>query len=667
MLILLNKKPYNPELWMGAHGYHCRVIRHLILPILLLGLISTACAQRKPAYTTRKKSAIASFEEAQKALRYLNYTEAHAQLSEAIERDPQFVEAWLLRGSLYAEQRKPADAAQSWREALRINPRIRPSTWIDLAQMELKIGDYASALKSLSSFEAQEKGNFPPPLQEKINLFKSRAQFGIQNLEQPVPYEPFNLGKSVNTPYDEYHPSLTVDGRRLIFTSREPIGKNGQGQVVLREDIYLSVRNSEAWQPAKNLGSPVNAPTTNEGSSSISPDGHYLFFTACHTEEAQGSCDIFYAVRKGRGWDTPKPMQAANSGAWESHPVMSADGSTFYFTSNRKGGKGGMDIWMCKRNEDGTWTSPISLPFNTPGDEMTPFIHPDDQTLYFASDYLLGMGGHDMFVVRRNAEGNWETPKNLGYPINTHDDEHGLIVDPRGQLAYYATNRAGGLGGLDIFGFPLYSSARPGEVYYLEGRVRDAQSKKPLEAHFTLKDVELGNAVIQSYSDPDDGSFLVPLPAGRNFALSVQKNGYLFYSDRFFFKGSAAGPQRIEVLLQPITEGATVVLQNIFFETGKFELEPNSRAELGTLVKLLTDNPALKIEIGGHTDNVGKAADNQLLSENRAHSVFDFLVREGIDPQRLSYKGYGPDKPIASNDSEAGRADNRRTEFKVLK
>jgi outer membrane protein OmpA-like peptidoglycan-associated protein/Tol biopolymer transport system component len=635
---------------------------------LAVTFIITACAQRGQGYTTRKKSAIAAFEEAQSALRILNYTKAHEQLQKAIDADPKFVEAWLLKGSLYAEQKQPANAADAWREAMSINPRIRTSTWIDIAKMELLSARYTQALSAIDAFEQSEQGNIPPPLLEKLRLMRNKAEFGEHAIAHPVPYQPFNLGKNVNTPFDEYHPSLTVDGRQLVFTAREPKGTGPSGQPVLREDIYIARLGEKEWQVAKNIGAPVNTPRYNEGSSSISPDGRWLFFTACHTEGGEGSCDLFYSRRSGGIWSKPVGVGApVNSGAWESHPVMSTDGRTLYFTSNRKGGKGGMDIWMSQKGGDSQWSNPVSMPFNTPGDEMTPFIHPDDSSFYFASDYLIGMGGHDMFVVRRQGDGMWSTPKNLGYPINTEKDEHGLIVDPQGKLAFYATDRAGGAGGLDIYGFPLYSEVSPAEVFFLEGIVQDAQTGQKLEARFELKDPEVGNTVVQSYSDAADGSFLVPLPGRRNFALHVQKEGYLFFSQSFFFKGNSATPQRIDVRLQPIREGATVVLQNIFFATGKYELEAASQAELATLLGLLNDNPDLRIEIGGHTDNVGSAADNKSLSENRARSVYQFLLSKGVAANRLSFKGYGPDIPIADNSTPEGRAKNRRTEFKVVR
>ena len=359
-----------------------------------------------------------------------------------------------------------------------------------------------------------------------------------------------------------------------------------------------------------------------------------------------------------------------NSSAWDSQPSISSDGKTLYFASSRSGGKGNMDIWKSTRDDNGIWTAPVNLgdSINTGRDEQSPFIHPDGKTLYFCSSGHPGMGSYDIFYSRMDDNGNWSTATNIGYPINSSDADGFLFVNAIGNKAYFSSEKFGGKGGLDIYSFDLYEAARPTAVTYMKGTVYDSKTKKRLQAKFELVDLSNSKTVAQSESDPLTGEFLVSLPSDRNYALNVSRDGYLFYSENFELKGdhSQLKPFMKDVYLQPIEAGSIVILKNIFFDFDKFDLKPESLIELNRLLDLLKKNPALKIEIGGHTDNKGTAEYNQKLSESRSRSVFDFLVNKGIDKSRLSYKGYGLTKPIDTNDTDEGRANNRRTEFKVV-
>ena len=306
---------------------------------------------------------------------------------------------------------------------------------------------------------------------------------------------------------------------------------------------------------------------------------------------------------------------------------------------------------------------------NTHGREECPYIAADNQTLYFVSDGHPGFGGTDIFMSRRRADGTWGTPKNLGYPINTPADQTGIIVDPNGQLAYFSDNRPGGYGGMDIYQFNLYDSVRPAPVTYMKGKVYDAKTEAPLAASFNLIDLGTGRSVMQSTSLIGDGTFMVCIPVHKNYALNVSKKGYLFYSENFSLKDSNATlthPYAINIPLQPIDTGASIVLKNVFFPTNKFDLKPESQVELDKLAGFLNLNPTVKILISGHTDNVGEKKLNQVLSENRAKSVLEYLVANGILKERLTFKGYGDSKPVVANDSDEHRQMNRRTEFKVI-
>ena len=298
---------------------------------------------------------------------------------------------------------------------------------------------------------------------------------------------------------------------------------------------------------------------------------------------------------------------------------------------------------------------------NTKDTEMAPFIHPDDLTLYFTSNGHPGMGGLDLFYSRKDENGFWGKPVNMGYPINTYADEITLVVNAGGDLAYISSDKLGGKGKQDIYSFKLYKEAQPLKVTYFKGIVFNKETKKRLEAKFELIDLTSGKVVIESRSDPVNGEFLVALPTNKDYALNVSKTGYLFYSDHFALKGenSKARPFIRDIPLQEIGIGETVVLKNIFFDTDKYELKPESRSELENLINLLQTNGKIRIEISGHTDNAGTAVYNLTLSKNRAKAVYDYLVEYGISAGRLSYEGYGLTKPIDTNETEQGRANNR--------
>ena len=323
---------------------------------------------------------------------------------------------------------------------------------------------------------------------------------------------------------------------------------------------------------------------------------------------------------------------------------------------------------------EGSWSVPVNLgpEINTTYDEQSPFIHPDDQTLYFSSNGWPGLGNKDLFVARKKNPGEkkilWEKPQNLGYPINTHGEESGLSINSNGSLAFFASDKQGGLGGFDIYSFEMPEQLRPVPVTYVKGMVFDEQSKQALEAKIQIINLKSGEFAFDDVTDAVAGEFLATMTPGNSFALNVSKPGYLFYSQNFTPDlKQAVKPYTIEVPLQKIEIGGMVVLNNIFFETNKFDLLPESRTELGQLITFLKENPGVSIEIAGHTDNVGDDTSNQALSESRAMTVFDYLVLNKVPSSKLSFKGYGESKPLNDNSTEENRKNNRRTEFKIIK
>ena len=585
-----------------------------------------------------------------------------------MKEDSTFVEAHALLAKIYLDQNRGESALAEFKKAITINPDFLPVMYFYVSQIDLSMGRYDEGLVYAQKFDKYATSNAELKSRTKITI--ADCKFSIDAMKHPVPFEPQNMGTAINSKYDEYFPAITADGSTFLFT-RELIDSvtNPEGN----EDFYMSYKINGKWDNAFNIGGPLNT-ELNEGAPTISANGRLMIFAGCDRPDGHGSCDLYYSVRHGDKWTPARNLGSPiNTRHWESQPCLSTDGRTLYFVRGivTGDGVGSQDIYVTQLSDTGTWSVPVKLSdsINTPGREECPYIAADNQTLYFVSDGHPGFGGTDIFMSRRKADGSWGTPKNLGYPINTTGNETGIIVDPNGQLAYFSSNRPGGYGGMDIYQFALYDSARPTPVTYMKGKVYDAKTEKPLGANFSLIDLSTGTTVMQSTSIAFDGNFLVCIPLNKNYALNVTKKGYLFYSENFELKDSSSTrvhPYTINIPLQPIDTGAHIVLKNIFFPTNKFDLKPESQVELNKLVDFMNLNPTVKIEISGHTDNIGTPASNKILSENRAKSVYTYLVDHGITADRMKYKGYGQTRPIASNDNEEGRAQNRRTEMKIV-
>ncbi|MGQ0829996.1 MAG: OmpA family protein [Bacteroidota bacterium] len=645
--------------------------KFFILVILFITILSGKAQLPPGEYSSTNKKAISSFESALKHYGAHNDEKAKEELLKAIEKDPVFIEPHLLLAEIHQSTNKTQEAIDEYLKAIAINPTFNLNNFFTLAQLEMHIGKYEDAKKDYERFLKKPHPN--PDSKETAEFQLGNCKFAIDAMKHPVPFDPKNMGDGINSHLDEYFPAVTADDQTFLFTRNNRIEK-----VNLQEDFLISKKINGAWQKAELIGNGINTPG-NEGAPSLSTDGQILFFVACQERDGSygpnrkglGSCDIFYTQKVGENWSKPYNIgQSINSKFFESQPSFSADGKTLYFVSARIGGIGGTDIYVSTLKADGSWSSPRNLgtKINTKGKEESVFIHPDGKTLYFGSDGHVGMGKLDIYVSRMDERGEWGPPVNLGYPINTYGDENSLLVGASGDIAYFASSRAGGLGGLDMYKFDLYEAARPGKITYVKGKVYDAKTKQPLGAHFELIDLETAKTAIESDANSGNGEFLVTLPVDKNYALNVTQPGYLFYSENFALKELAdqTKPFLMDVPLQPIDTGSVVELKNVFFETAKFDLKPESKAELNKLVSFLNLNKTLRIELSGHTDNIGEKKMNQVLSQNRAKAVYDYLIANGIDLKRLTYKGYGDTKPKVKNDSDENRQKNRRTEFKVI-
>jgi len=617
-------------------------------------------------YSSGSKKAIKRFEEARKCFEVRNDACVEEALLAVIAADDQFLEAYQMLAQVYYDQGRLEDAIDYYAATLDIDPDGNLEGYRLLAGMKLKTGDYEGALQVVETYLS-----FPP---HKVKNYKAgesireKCFFAMEAINHPVPFQPENLGDAVNSEFSEYWPALSVDEQMLMFTVMLPEKSPGEDQSYLHEDFFYSTQSDGKWDVRKNAGAPLNTPD-NEGAQSLTADGRTLWFTACNRRSGQGMCDLYYSTWEGDKWSSPKNAGSPiNSRYSEKHPSISADGRTLYFTSNRPGGLGSYDIWMSERTQD-SWSDPVNLgdSVNTPDLEQSPFIHPDQQSLYFSSTGWPGMGQGDLFLTRLIRESGWTIPENLGYPINTHDDDIGLSLNARGDRAYFASNRGEGTD-TDLYSFEMPAELRPVPVSYMTGRVHDSRNMRGIKAVLQLIDLDTEEAVMELESQAGEGDFLLSLPTDRDYALNVSADGYLFYSDHFTFTGlhTQTKPFRRDVPLEKVRVGSVVVLQNIFYATGSYQLEPASRVELKRVYDFLQLNPAVGVEISGHTDNTGTPELNQSLSEQRAQSVVDYLVNKGIETGRLKAAGYGETKAVADNELEEGRAQNRRTELKIL-
>ncbi|PSL50159.1 WD40 repeat protein [Chitinophaga niastensis] len=627
-------------------------MRKTALLLVTLFCIGLQLQAQTVTYETAPKKAKASFDRAVEAVRNYQSQAAIGFLQEAIKSAPGFTDAYGQMGLCYVELKDYKSAVAAFDKLKQLDSSALRPIMVSYSRAMAGTGNFVGALQLINQylFIAKSKN----PVAEKL---KANYEFAVSNSQHTVPFHPQNLGDHINTKDPEYFPSLTIDSKTLIFTRRV----NNRN-----EDFYITYRDSSGWSLAQNMGEPVNS-SFNEGAQNISQDGTMLVFTGCEFPEGKGSCDLYYSEKTPNGWTAPKNFGAPiNTRDWESQPCLTADKQTLYFA--RETPDNGADIFVTNHLPNGQWSVPQKLGpnINTSGRETTPFIHADGQTLYFASNGHPGYGGLDIFYSRRQPDGSWGPATNLGYPINTIDEDASLVVDANGKTAYFASDRSDTRGGLDIYSFELYPEARPLQTLYVKGYVYDTLTHERLTASIDVIDLQ-GGYNIATVKTNATGDYLAPLPVGKDYAFHVNKKGYLFYSDNFSLKDHNPGvPYEKNIPLQPLAANASIVLHNIFFDTKQYSLKPLSVIELNKLVTLLQDNPSVKIEIAGYTDNVGSDKDNQLLSENRAKAVVIYLTEKGIAANRLASRGYGKTNPVATNDTEEGRAENRRTVFRII-
>lgn len=634
---------------------------------ILFFFVSLCSAQIQSSYTKNKK-AMNLFDKA--IFDYANHKKdaAITKLLKAIEIDTNFLEAYYMLGEINDINGNKQLAYKYYKNAYDIDSIFDEKLAEKLSVIAYRNGDYNQAKKYMDFFfiNSDEKTI-------EVMKIKSFIDFAYESYNNPVDFQPINLGDGVNSKYNEYWPSLSIDEKTLVFTRLIPIlqKKSSNTQDDFQEDLFVSELDTitNKYKKAYPMQSIINT-ELNEGAQCISGDGKTCVVTCCNRPDGKGSCDLYIMFNRRGRWTEPINMKTVNSSAWESNPSLSVDGRTLYFASNRPGGYGKIDIWRINIDEYGNVTSKaenLGNVINTEDNDVSPFIHPDGKTLYFASDGHPGMGEQDLFFSRLDENNQWTKPINLGYPINTKGEERSLIVNAKAELAMYAST--GDKNDLDIFAFIIPETVQPTMVTYVKGYVYNTKNHSRIaNANCDLINISNGKKVISIHSEDPTGDYMVALPVNNDYAFNVTKEGYLFYSESFSLKNvkNIAEPFLINIPLSPIEEGKVVVLKNIFFDFNESILLSESYVELEKLIEYLNNNPSIKIEIGGHTDNEGTKEYNKKLSENRAKAVYDYLVEKGINTDRLEYSGYDFSMPIADNNTKEGRALNRRTEFKII-
>ena len=583
-------------------------------------------------------------------------------VAEAIERDSEYFEAWMLQSQLLEkEQRWPA-AAHAMNSAMALRPSVQEKWGETWSRRLFRSGDSDRAL------EVMEQTGWWSDSEGDDAVLALSIRFASYATQHPVELQVYPLRGDVNTESAEYYPTLFVSGQRMIFTRDVAT----VGIYSIQEDFFEAVLDDRTWRVTGPL---IGVNTSgNEGAPAVRGDGRRLVFTACETaigdygrRSGSGSCDLFEATWNSttNRYEGEINLESINTRAWESQPALSADGSQLFFVRGRQlqDGSREQDIWFSKRNESNDWSTPKKLLglVNTPGREENPVLHPDGKTLYFASDGHPGMGGLDLFVSRKQQDGSWGLPENLGYPINTAADENSLQVFPDGRRALFATDRDQ-QGNLDLWELVLPEEVQAEETTQWTGRVFDVVDGTPILARVEILDAQ-GELLSSQMSDPGDGEFSLPLSLKQSVTLQAFHPDYAFF--HAVFNPMTDSDEVASIPMTRLEIGTTLMLRDVRFETSSAVLDQVFQSELNQLVETM-NHSAVRILIIGHTDNRGGDEANLKLSADRAATVANYLVSNGVEVDRMELSGMGELEPIDSNETEYGRLRNRRTEIVII-
>jgi outer membrane protein OmpA-like peptidoglycan-associated protein len=616
-----------------------------------------------------------------------------AFLKQAIDLEPDYVDA----NFAYADERtrtliyenaafKPVE--QYYKKVIEICPKYHSDPYYYLAFIYYEEENWVESAKYLKlflNFKSDDEKKFNKNYDELLKQAKTMLKYAKlydELAKNVVPFDPYPV-QGICTEKDEYLPIISADDGTMWFTRKQPyVDKNGISGMISDKELELfSYSNRDKigqFTKGQRMPYPFNKEGS-EGGATMSIDNKHVFFTKCKDEGGPVvNCDIYYSDNINGEWTEAKKLEGVNDPIyWDSQPTLASDGKTLYFASDRKGGRGGVDLYVTVKDiVTGVWSKPENLGpvINTSNDEKTPFVHSDFQTLYFSSDGQPGVGGFDIFYSRKGEDGKWGEPKNIGIPINTNADDLGFFVSTDGHLGYFASNEPGrakgrSVGKYDIYFFELYKEARPDEVAFFKGKVEDKANTEKKDFKVEVKDA-VTKKVTEAMVDTVTGDYAVVVntKVKNDLIITVKKDNYAF-SSQLVLKDSIkdSKPVKVNMQVDTIKVNEKYPLNNIYYKTNSAELDPRSMIVIEEFVEFLKANPTITIEVYGHTDNTGDAKSNLALSTDRAFTVRDKLLEKGIEEKRLiAFKGFGPSQPVADNSTEAGRSKNRRTEFVIV-
>ena len=600
-------------------------------------------------------------------------------------------------GKCYLHSSFRSKCTTYFEKAYQLNPEVDPEILYYLGIGYHLDMQFDKAIQSFNAMIALFKGKDKTGIVDEMKKYIRQCEYAKEMVKNPVRVKIDNVGGDINSQYPDYSPVITADESEMIFTSRRPETTGGGIDPFMNEpfeDMYISDRINNKWGKARNMGATVNT-DGHDSNCGLSADGQKFLI---YKDVNHG--DVFESVLTGTVWSAPEKLNKnINTEAHESSSSYTPDGNTIYFVSDKEGGLGGRDIYTSTKSLKGKWGEAVNLGsiINTSEDEEGIFVHPDGKTIYFSSKGHQSMGGYDVFKsIYNDSLKSWSKPENIGYPINTTDEDVFFSVAASGKHAYYSSVRADGYGEKDIYRVTFFGPVKSvilntednliashnepvkekvklaridikeAQLTLLKGFILDDKTNKPLEATIEIIDNERNEVIASFTSNSVTGRYLVSMPAGKNYGISVKKENYLFHSENFDLAATSEYQEvQKDIKLKNIAVGQSIVLKNIFFDFNKSTLRKESENEIAQLTKLLVDIPTMKIEISGHTDSYGSDIYNKNLSHQRAKAVYDRLIQNGIKADRLTFMGYGEEKPIDTNETDAGRQMNRRTEFKV--
>ena len=572
-----------------------------------------------------------------------------------------------LRAEIYWLEGDNEKAKKYANEVLYLCDEQFPVVYYLLAEISFQEKDFVSSYNYL---EKSIKYGLDRKYYENAEIFMPIAKELATIINNPVKYDP-KIITGISTIYDEYLPTISPDQEYILFTRR--FLKKGIDIITpsFQEEFIISEKNNDSFGEGVPLPYPFNI-EDNEGGGSLSINNNLLFFTKCSKVSGNyNNCDIFFSERKNGKWGEVQPFnkKICPPYSWESQPSVSSDGRTIIFASDREGGFGGVDLYSIRKNNYGEWSDPINLGaiVNSENNEKSPFLHTDGKTLYFASDNFPSLGGYDIFFSKMDTLGNWGNPKNIGYPINTSFNEISLFVSTDGNEAIFASTNLDGVGGWDLYNFDLHDQAKPERVLFLKGDLLDENGEIINNVEIEIKNIktqEIKKIIVK------DGSYAASLTLSNqdDVIITIKKEGYAFNSQYVSYEdASFASPKKLDFELKNIVEGESFILNNIYFDLDSYEINDVTEKIIVEFSEYLKVNSSLIISINGYTDDIGESSYNQKLSENRALSVYNTIIKYGIPSERLHFKGFGEQNPKNNNLNEKERRLNRRTEFYVIK